>query len=642
MSPNLLSTARAGRLVSLALVAACACAKKSSTRPPCAEHDPLKKAYFGDLHVHTTLSYDAWTYNVRTTPEQAYSFARGQPVMLPPLDASGNGTTLAQLDRPLDFAAITDHSEYLGETSLCTTPGSAAYNSQTCDEYRPPKGFYNAFGIGVPLGGRSLDLCGMTGLTCTTAATPIWQRLQQAAADNYDDAPRCEFTSFVAYEYTLTPLGSNMHRNVIFRNEQVLDAPVSFYEANTPADLWQQLKTQCIDGKPGCDALVIAHNSNLSNGNMFLPEYPGATTLADQASQAALRQTLEPLMEITQTKGDSECTNGLTTYPAAADELCNYEKTYLPPLTDCGLTGTGSGAFLGGGCTSENDFARGALKTGLTEEIRLGTNPFQLGFIGSTDSHNGTPGNVLERKWRGHGGDSDDTPAEELAPGTGPAPLRNNPGGLAGVWSEENSRDYLFDSLRNRETFGTSGPRIQVRFFGGWKYPQNLCSQADLVKQGYSGGVPMGGVLPKAPNSSTAPTFVVTAAADPGTAAAPGTPLQQAQIIKGWVDPNGVPQEQVFTVAGDPNNGASVDTTTCALSGSGFSTLCGTWTDPSFDPTLHAFYYARVVENPSCRWSTWVCNSLPPDQQAANNCANLGVPQTIQERAWASPIWYTP
>jgi hypothetical protein len=642
MNPGRSARKALAALAGFLIVPTACTGKKTPARPPCADHDPLRKAYFGDLHVHTALSYDAWTYNVRTTPEQAYAFARGKPLLLPPLDANGNGTTVAQIDRPLDFAAVTDHSEYLGETSLCTTPGTTAYDSQTCADYRPPMGFYNVFGIGIPLGGRSQNLCGPDGSVCTNAAMPVWKRIQQAAADNYDDAPRCEFTTFVAYEYTLTPLGSNLHRNVIFRSDKVLDAPVTFYDAPAPTNLWQQLQAQCIDAHDGCDVLAIAHNANLSNGNMFVPEYPGASDPTSQEQQAALRAAMEPLLEMTQTKGDSECTNGLTSYPSAPDELCDYEKTYPPPLTDCGPTGTGSGAFIGGGCTSVNDFARGALKTGLLEEIRLGANPYRLGFIGGTDTHNGTPGAVLERSWRGHGGDNDDTPKKELTGGTGPTPLRGNPGGLAGVWAEENARDSIFDALRRRETFGTSGPRIQVRFFGGWGYPANLCAQPDLVSRGYAGGVPMGGVLPKRPEATSAPVFAVSAAADPGTAATPGTPLQQVQIIKGWVDSTGLPQERVYVVAGDPNNGASVDTGTCALSGNGFSTLCGVWTDPDFDPTSHAFYYARVVEDPSCRWSTWLCNSLPADQQAADNCDNLGVPKAIQERAWASPIWYTP
>jgi hypothetical protein len=612
-------------------------------RAPCAEHDPLRKAYYGDLHSHTLLSFDAWTYEVRTTPEQAYSFAQGKTVYLPPLDTNGNPTVPVAIDRPLDFAAVTDHSEYLGETSLCTTPGSAAYNSLTCGEYRPPGNDYTVFGIAFPQFGRDTDVCGGDGKICTQAAGPVWNRIQKAAADAYDVTSACQFTSFVAYEYTLSPLGSNMHRNVIFRTDRVLPEPITFYDAATPLDLWQQLKASCIDGIYGCDVLAIPHNSNLANGNMFLVEYPGAKDIGDQRSQAELRASMEPVVEITQHKGDSECINGLPSNPAAPDELCDYEKLQQPPLNDCGPTGTGFGGFTLKGCVSPTDYVRGALKEGLQQQVSIGVNPLQLGIIGSTDSHNGTPGHVQEKTFNGHLGDSDNTPQKLLTADLLAAhPLLSNPGGLAGVWAEENSRDYLFDSIRRRETFGTSGPRISVRFFGGWGYPAGLCGQADLVSQGYSGGVPMGGVLPKKPAGATAPVFVLSALKDPGTTSAPGMPLQRAQIIKGWVDSQGVSHEQVTDVAGDANNGASVDLSTCTPTGAGSDSLCSVWSDPSFDPTQNAFYYVRVVENPSCRWSTYVCNSLSAADQAAYKCADLGVPKTIQERAWTSPIWYVP
>jgi len=281
---------------------------------------------------------------------------------------------------------------------------------------------------------------------------------------------------------------------------------------------------------------------------------------------------------------------------------------------------------------------RGALLEGLLEDARLGVNPFRLGMLASTDTHNGTPGAVAEDRFIGHRGTDDDTPAKQLGPGSlYPGGIIFSPGGLAGVWAEENSRASLFDAFRRRETFGTSGPRIAVRFFGGFGLGAGLCDDPDMVRKAYAMGVAMGGTL--GPGNG-APSFLVSALRDAGTATRPGTPLQRIQIIKGWIE-GGERHEQVYDVAGDAQNGATVDDTTCVTSGPGADALCGAWTDPAFDPSEHAFYYARVLENPSCRWSTYTCNALPPDERPAS-CTDPAVPRTIQERAWTSPIWYEP
>ena len=389
--------------------------------------------------------------------------------------------------------------------------------------------------------------------------------------------------------------------------------------------------------------LAIPHNPNESNGNMFRAEYPGAATPDEERDQAALRVATEPLVEIYQHKGDSECINGLPSVPGAPDELCSAEKQQAAPFEDCGRDGTGWGANGGLGCTSWRDYVRGALETGLSEGERLGTNPFKLGFIGSTDTHNGTPGRTEEATYRGHLGLADQSPEAALAGDSVAAkPLLANPGGLAGVWAEENSRDALFDALRRRETFATSGPRIVVRLFAGWDFPADLCAAPDMVKRGYAEGVPMGADLPSAPNASAAPAIVVSALRDAGTAERPGTLLQRAQIIKLWLGPDGEPHEAVIDVAGDADNGATVDTATCTPAGPGKDSLCAVWRDPDFDPAAPALYYARVVENPTCRWSTHLCNTLSNDKRAALGCDSLGVPRTIQERAWTSPVWYTP
>jgi len=616
----------------------------TEAREPCTQHDPLRRAFFGDLHVHTRLSFDAQAFDVRTTPAEAYAFAQGAPVRLPPLDASGQGTRTVQLDRPLDFAAVTDHSEFLGEVETCTTPGSAGYDGATCTTYRGADVNQGVASFGfrlVPAGPtRFADLCGADGQACLPAARGVWDRVLAATEAVYDRSPACGFTSFPAYEWTGATALSTRHRNVIFRNERV-PFPTSYFEQPTPRGLWNELRATCLDAPFGCDVLAIPHNSNEANGTMFQVEYGGASDPGTQRALAAQRAAMEPLVEIYQHKGDSECMNGLSGIVGAPDELCSFEKEVRPTFEDCG-DGTGAGGVARYGCFSRRDFVRGALLEGLLEQERLGVNSLRLGFVGSTDTHNGTPGFVEEATFAGHRGTDDDTPAKQLGRGTLTlGGISFGPGGLAGVWAEENSRPSLFEALRRRETFATSGPRITVRFFAGWDLPADLlCAAPDLVAQGYAHGVPMGGELPPPPPAAGAPTFVVAALRDAGTAARPGTPLQHVQIVKGWIA-NGERHEQVFPVAGEPANGATVDDATCATSGPGFDSLCGTWTDPQFDPAQHAFYYARVVENPTCRWHAWTCNALAPAERPVS-CTDPTWPRTIQERAWTSPIWYAP
>lgn len=603
-----------------------------STVQACSDYNSLRSVYFGDLHVHTTYSFDAYIWDTRTTPNQAYAFARGQSLRLPPFDANGNGTREVHLDRPLDFAAVTDHSEFLGEIETCSTPGSPTYDSSICQEVRDGKSVAFA-SLGIQLTAqvprRLQDICGADGTICLNALMPVWSRIQAAAAAAYD---RCHFTSFIAYEYSRSPSGSTMHRNVIFRNTHVV-VPISAFEEPTPQGLWRELQHMCIDAGTGCDVLAIPHNSNESNGRMFHVEYPGAQTIDDERAQAELRAAMEPLVEVYQHKGDSECMNGLSGIVGAPDEQCDFEKRRHPPFPDCG-DGTGQLGAVDGGCVSRLDFVRGALLAGLQEQERIGANPYQMGFIGSTDTHNGTPGFTNERTFVGHQGSNDASPQVLLG-----ANITFGPGGLAAVWAEQNTRDSLFDALRRKETFATSGTRITVRVFGGWSFPTGLCGDPQLVRTGYAQGVPMGGMLPARP-SGASPTFVISALRDPGTTAQPGTPLQRLQIIKGWLV-NGEPHQQVYDVAGDAQNGATVDLNTCAPVGPGADELCTVWTDPAFDATQRAFYYVRVLENPSCRWSTWLCNRLPLDGRPAA-CTDPNVPKTIQERAWTSPIWYEP
>lgn len=579
-------------------------------REPCTDHNPYRNAYFGDLHVHTSYSFDAYTASVRNDPVAAYQFAKGEEVPL-------SGGRTAQLSRPLDFAAVTDHSEFLGEVELCTVPGSASYSTTFCTTYR--SGLIGFAIMGADLIAenptRSTGACGRDGSRCPPAAATVWGRIQSAAEDAYDRSAACSFTSFVAYEWTATTNQSMRHRNVIFRNAEVPELPISYYEATTPLDLWNSLETNCLESDTECDVVVIPHNPNFSAGHQF--EVEAGNTTDEQRERASLEATMEPLIEINQHKGASECHEMFST-----DEACSFE---IIPRDLCGGDGEGTG---NGNCYAKVDFLRGILLKGMQENESLGVNRLKLGVIGSTDTHNGTPGNTDESTYQGHLGSAEETTALRLDAAT------NSPGGLAGVWAVENSRDAIFEALRRRETFATSGVRVRVRLFGGWSYADNLCDTTDALETAYRDGVPMGGDLSASPSAEAAPTFLVSAMQDE-------TPLAAVQIIKGWIDAEGAAHEEVYDVAGDPTApGASVDLDSCEPSGDGMSMPCEVWTDPDFDPDLPAFYYARVLENPTCRWSTRECNAIEGARPAS--CDDESVPKTVQERAWSSPIWYTP
>ncbi|HEY8379840.1 MAG TPA: DUF3604 domain-containing protein [Nannocystis sp.] len=591
-------------------------------REPCADRNPRRNLYFGDLHVHTAYSFDAYINDVRTDPAGAYRFARGEEVA---------GQRLA---RPLDFAAVTDHAEYLAEVDGCTTPGSAVYDTDRCRNFRAgTNSALVTFGLGLDVDDpkRFSDLCGPGALDCPARAGEVWQRVQEAAEAAYDRSAACRFTSFVAYEWSGSRMLSNLHRNVIFRTSRVPDLPITHFEAPTAPELWQRLQDDCRDGIHGCDVLAIPHNSNWSNGNLFTPEIPPG---ADEAELAAVRAELEPLLEVYQHKGDSECSNGLGGPP---DELCDFEKLRLPPFDDCG-DGTGSQGMLGLGCVSRLDFLRGILLAGLHAEQRLGVNPYRLGVIASTDTHNGTPGAVEEAAYAGHFGRREQDATARLT-GVVPAGPRNSPGGLVAVWAEENSREAIWDALRRREVYGTSGTRMAVRVFAGWDLPENICTAGDFVAVGDEHGVPMGAVLPER-TGSQGPVIAVSAQRDPGTEDAPGALLERIQVIKGWQDAQGEGRIAVIDIAGGPD-GSTVDEATCEVQHRGHDLLCGVWRDPDFDPARPAFYYVRVLEDPVCRWSWRDCLSLPEGERPAV-CDSPDLPRTIQERAWTSPVWYTP
>jgi len=646
----------------------------------CADFDPLRQVFWGDTHIHTELSFDANMQGTRTSADDAYAFARGETIPLQPYDEDGDPTRMATMDRPLDFVMLSDHAEFLGTLKVCNDPSAPGYDAEQCVDYRAAQQFgatpefvrdvfvrINGLLNLPPEDATYPALCGPGSAYCLEAGMDVWGGIVDAAESAYDRTDSCGFTSFPGYEWSGNPDGRNLHRNVMFKNETVTDLPYGYFDVTYPEELWERLIGECIDADNGCDVLTIPHNSNLSDGVYFENRMANREPLTPE--YAELRNAMEPVIEIYQHKGASECLPGAAT----ADELCGFEVIPFSNLATTNLERITP--------PDPKGFLRYAYGEGMRFEASLGTNPFQYGITAATDTHISAPGFVAEDDFKGHGGAGQ--PNRFLPPPEGfPDVEYLSPGGLTAVWAEENARDAIFSALRRKETFGTSGPRMAVRMFGGWDYPSDLCDAPDLVAQADAAGVPMGGTLAPQPGSSS-PLFVVSAMQDSTSA-----PLQRIQIVKGWLDGDEY-QVQVFEVAGDANNGASADLDTCELQGEGFGDLCGVWQDPDFDPRHRAYYYARVLENPSCRWTTRQCSAaeydcanwdyaacvqhkqdfLPSDftcdccDPAAGlnpafcegvDCSDPGllsedeercchqVEPVIQERAWTSPIWYQP
>lgn len=656
---------------------------RTEQREPCTNYQADKQPMFGDLHVHSRYSFDSFTSSQRNDPWDAYRYAKGEAIMLP--NANGEQIIKAQIHRPLDFTSVTDHGETLGQIGVCTTlPGRLGYWWPMCIGTRSDNYYVQMITMGwwatinVAAEGEKKKSFACTLSDCDTAGKELWTNIQQAAEDHYDRSSDCSFTTFVGYEYTDAPDTKNMHRNVIFRNNVVTDMPITTFDTgsyNFP-NLWTQLQEQCIDTDNGCDVLAIPHNPNLAGGLMFPnPASP---------EQARDRLFFEPVVELLQHKAASECRfdrlegRGVLT----EDELCDFEQT---PADNLSMLGSMHGEIQTERAQPVplDDFAprnmvRNALKAGLVLGQGDGVNPFKMGFIGSTDTHSAAPGGAEEDNYPGHLGMRD-------------AEFRNlqdhlysNPGGLAVVWAEENSRDSIFEGMRKKETYATSGTRPSLRFFAGWDYDENICDASDRVSQAYANGVAMGGDLTaamridnetsdseasesKLGSDSGSPIFMVAANKDVYPENWSGTDIQRVQIIKGWVDSNGQSHEKVFDIAGNPDNGATVDPNSCEPEGAGLKNVCTVWKDPTFNAEQDAFYYVRLVENPTCRWSTLQCKAAGVNP-FAENCSDQAAEQNailhdqgvkgdvygkccikaedesfyspvIQERAWSSPIW---
>lgn len=650
---------------------------RTEEREPCNDYNADKRPMFGDLHVHSRYSFDSYTSSQRNDPWDTYRFAKGEEIVLP--DASGEQRIRAKLHRPLDFTAVTDHGETLGQIGVCTTlPGRLGYWWPMCIGTRSDNYYIQMLTMGwwahinVAAEGKSESFA-CTLSDCDAAGMDLWNNIRQAAEDHYDKSAECSFTTFVGYEYTDAPDTKNMHRNVIFRNAVTTGYPITTFDTgsyNFP-NLWTQLQEQCIDADNGCDVLAIPHNPNLAGGLMF----PNPAT----PQQAQDRLFFEPIVELIQHKATSECRfdrlygRGVLT----EDELCDFEQT---PADNLSMLGSVHGEIQTerAAPVALEDYAprnmvRNALKAGLELGQSDGVNPFKMGFIGSTDTHSAMPGGAEEDNYPGHLGmrDAEYRNVQDH--------LYSNPGGLAVVWAEENSRDSIFEGMRKKETYATSGTRPTLRFFAGWDYEDSICEAPDRIAQAYANGVPMGGDLPareasiaaeteaEANDANPSPTFLVAASKDVYPENWTGTDIQRVQIIKGWVDADGQSHETVFDIAGNPDNGATVNHDSCEPEGAGLKDVCTVWRDPQYDAAQDAFYYVRLVENPTCRWSTLQCKAAGVNPFAENcqqqadeknalrhaegvkgdvygKCCIKAEDEAfyspiIQERAWSSPIW---
>lgn len=584
----------------------------TAVKPPpkeATEYNPQRNLYWGDLHIHTSYSTDAYTNGVRATPDDAYTFVKGGEIE----HAAGYGI---RLQRPLDFAAVTDHSEYLG-ILRATDPDLPLKKRGLRERLLEDGRLANSWLLAET----------MIGFRLKDAIVPGWQDTSRDAwqdivetAERHNDPGR--FTAFIGYEWSSMPDDRNLHRNVIYRSTKVPELPFSSVDSEDPRDLWTALEQQRAQGM---DVFAIPHNGNVSDGRMYdSVMFDGRPMTEDYARR---RNALEPISEIFQVKGSSE------THPLLSneDEFAGFE------IYDTQLSTSQADS------RAQGSYARDALRTGLEMSHSESFNPYRFGVIGSSDGHNASAP-VEENNYHGklpildgsaglRMGTANYFPADRMAGG-----MRWSAAGLAAVWAEENTRASLYDAMLRRETYATSGPRIQVRLFGGWDYPQDLLAKSDWIEHAEATGVPMGQVLP--PGGSAAPSFAVWAIRDPESGN-----LDRIQIIKGWIDEKGKSYENIFNIVWSgqrsidatgklPAVGNTVNPSTASYKNSiGDEQLSAVWTDPEFDPNQEAFYYARVIEIPTPRWTTF-------------DAMRLGIPApepvSLQERAVTSAIWYKP
>ncbi len=537
-----------------------------------------KQIFWGDLHVHSAYSLDAWGYGTAVTPAQAYEFAKGASVMLP------DGSEVS-LSRPLDFMAVTDHAEWFNLMYVCTDPLTSddAYCDILTEKNTPATGreVFNNYVLPTitEAAPQPTPLCKQQPKLCRSAHLSQWQRIQQQA--NAANEP-CKFTSFVAFEWSATPDFSHNHRNVIFANDAVTADAIDYMRYPTPNLLWRELDKQC-RAEDGCDVISIPHNTNMGDGKSFDIE-------TESPDELALRAKYEQLVEIHQEKGNSECLPGY----GNTDEDCNFER-YLTKNSRPTAANDFSEAEWQ---RMRGSYVRRLLLRGLYGYQQSGKrrlNPLQLGIIGSTDNHAGTGGFVDEETWPGSVFGLGDYER---------AMIRSdfNPGGLVAVWAKQNTRESVFAALKRREVYATSGPRMRIRLTAS-------PTQANCESAPPKLSVPMGGTF----SSSKATHFLVEAQAD-------RSPLASVEIIKGQVK-DGELHERVIQIWHDKAGGADV---------------CAAWHDTEFDPKVPAFWYARVLQTPTPRWTAYRC-------MREGRCEDFpAADRWIQERAWTSPVWYLP
>lgn len=609
------------------------------------QYNPDRNAYFGDLHVHTGYSFDAYAFGTIATPYDAYRYARGEAIDHP----SGYQV---QLRQPLDFYAVTDHAMFMGLLKEAadtdsefsrTAVAQPMHNLNAPDNYGRFSFFERStiFATFLPnLLGELVD-----GTIDSAALEPVtrsaWEDNINATDQFYQPG---EFTTFAAYEYTSsTDEMGNLHRNVIFRDTDRLPAvPFSRFHSQNPEGLWDWM-----DGlrEQGIESLSIPHNSNGSNGAMFAMEDWAGDPMDDDYADQRMRN--EPLVEITQVKGTSETHPGLS----ETDEWADFELMPFRVATTLPSALPGS-------------YVRDGLLRGLEMEEGGIENPYKFGFVGASDTHTAAISDdesnffskvgLLDGTAEMRGSIPASFLMRTLVKFSAPDMLKEVEGrdylefstfstwgasGVAGVWAEENTRDAIYDAFRRKETFATSGPRMKVRFFAGYDFDASILDDPDMAGKAYARGVSMGADLEA--SGDRAPQFLVWAVSD----AIGGVPLQRAQIIKGYVK-DGEPNERVYDVACSdglsvdpeshrcPDNGARVSLADCSITPDvGAAELKTVWQDPDFEPGQEAFYYVRVLENPTCRWSTW-------DAVKAGVAPRADLQKTLQERVWSSPIWY--
>jgi Protein of unknown function (DUF3604) len=609
-----------------------AAAKAFPTKPPYSPYAGRNyptRPLFGDTHLHTSFSMDAGAFGARLAPRDAYRFARGEEVTA----SSGQP---AKLSRPLDFLVVADHSDGMGFFPLLLAGGptiQADSQGRKWNELiQSGKGEQAALDIIVSFGKGAISKA-ILPVPGTTAYRDAWQETI-AAAEAYNAPGR--FTAFIGFEWTSNTNGNNLHRNVIFRDNGDKALQVEPFTtqkplgSDNPVDLWKWMGAY--EQRTGGSVLALAHNGNLSNGQMF-PVVEAFGKAIDR-EYAETRAKWERLYEVTQTKGDGE------THPflSPTDEFADFERWDKGNL---------DGTVPKTKTMLEFEYARSALKLGLTLEQKLGVNPYKFGMVGSSDAHTGLAA-MEEDNFFGK------TTPQEPSPERLTATFMNNKksgvkimdwevsaSGYAAVWANENTRESIFDAMERKETYATTGSRMIVRFFGGWDFEKADAATRSPAAVGYGKGVPMGGDLRAAPKGK-APGFLVAALRDPI-----GANLDRIQIIKGWVDAKGELREKVYDVVwgGDrkpdakgklPSVGTTVDVANATWQNTiGAPELITVWKDPDFDAKQRAFYYARVIEIPTPRWTAY-------DAKRFGVKPLPGTRMTITERAYTSPIWYTP